>query len=179
MVNISRATSIGKQPLILTLWMDAFAQNYFDRLRQQFYPPDLNYLKAHLTLFHALTDTSDVVDELATMVKTQSVFRIEAEAVVSLGKGTAIKVASTTLDSLHRKLQSHWFEILTVQDKQKLWPHITIQNKVTLEEARALKTRLMATFERFQFCAVGLKLWRYRGGPWEPVTEFQFFDYQL
>jgi hypothetical protein len=42
------------QPLILTLQMDERSQERFDRLRELHFPPERNYLSAHLTLFHKL-----------------------------------------------------------------------------------------------------------------------------
>jgi hypothetical protein len=42
------------QPLILTLRMDERSQERFDRLRETHFPPERNYLRAHLTLFHKL-----------------------------------------------------------------------------------------------------------------------------
>ena len=41
-------------PLILTLALDADSQAHFDALRKQHFPPAINYLAAHLTLFHHL-----------------------------------------------------------------------------------------------------------------------------
>ncbi|WP_460504174.1 2'-5' RNA ligase family protein, partial [Hymenobacter agri] len=44
-------------PLILTLALDAASQAYFNDLRTQHFPPKINYLAAHLTLFHHLPGT--------------------------------------------------------------------------------------------------------------------------
>ena len=41
-------------PLILTLTLDEATQAYFNDLRRQHFPPNINYLAAHLTLFHHL-----------------------------------------------------------------------------------------------------------------------------
>ncbi len=43
------------EPLILTLKMDDRSQERFDRLRELYFPPERNYLSAHLTMFHKLT----------------------------------------------------------------------------------------------------------------------------
>ncbi|WP_204248378.1 hypothetical protein [Hymenobacter sp. PAMC 26628] len=41
-------------PLILTLALDTDSQAYFDELRRQHFPAKINYLAAHVTLFHHL-----------------------------------------------------------------------------------------------------------------------------
>ncbi len=53
-------------------------------------------------------------------------------------------------------------------------PHVTVQNKVSPERARALREQLLATFSPFEVEGVGLSLWRYLGGPWEPVGTYRF-----
>ena len=49
-----------------------------------------------------------------------------------------------------------------------------MQNKVTPQEARRLHGELAAAFVAERTRAVALALWRYRGGPWEPVARFGF-----
>ena len=41
-------------PLIVTLLVDDDAQQHFDALRSEHFPAERNYLRAHVTLFHAL-----------------------------------------------------------------------------------------------------------------------------
>ncbi|WP_228763515.1 2'-5' RNA ligase family protein [Brevundimonas sp. SPF441] len=41
-------------PLIVTAALDARAFAYFEALRRRHFPPHLNQIPAHLTLFHAL-----------------------------------------------------------------------------------------------------------------------------
>jgi len=163
-----------KQPLILTLWMNEQAQLYFDNLRSTYFPPERNYLAAHLTLFHALPDEKYIFDDIVALCKKIEVFDIKARDIASLGNGTAIKIDAPMLVAVHRKLQERWLPVLSNQDKQQLWPHITIQNKVSATEAKKLKEALTAKFKPFVFKATGLKLWRYLGGPWEAVKSFSF-----
>lgn len=42
------------QPLVLTLKLDQTTFDLFNELRQQHFPPERNFLPAHVTLFHAL-----------------------------------------------------------------------------------------------------------------------------
>jgi hypothetical protein len=51
---------------------------------------------------------------------------------------------------------------------------VTVQNKVGPPVARALYERLGADFRPWSAGARGLGLWRYLGGPWEPVAEHLF-----
>ena len=60
-------------------------------------------------------------------------------------------------------------------DESAVWrPHVTVQNKVTPELARALQKELQATFAPFEVEGVGLSLWRYLGGPWEQLAVYSF-----
>ena len=163
-----------KQPLILTLWINEQAQIYFDDLRWSYFPPQRNYLAAHLTLFHALPDERYIDDDIMALSEKLKVFDVKAREIVSIGNGTAIKIDAPILISIHRRFQERWHQVLSGQDKQNLWPHITIQNKVSADEAKKLKERLAETFKPLVFKAIGLKLWRYLGGPWEPVKAYKF-----
>jgi hypothetical protein len=63
---------------------------------------------------------------------------------------------------------------LTPQDSARIAPHVTIQNKVPPDAARALHRELNASFRLDQVRGEGLNLWRYLGGPWELVRRFKF-----
>jgi hypothetical protein len=106
------------QPLVVTLLLDAEAQQRFDGLRERHFPADRNHLAAHVTL--------------------------------------------------------SWAPWLTRQDAQWRHPHVTVQNKVAPEVARGLHADLAADFTPYGVPAVGLGLWRYLGGPWEPVERYLF-----
>ena len=161
-------------PLILTLGINEEAQQYFDDLRRRYFPAERNFLKAHLTLFHILPDDPVIYNDINQMVTKQPIFSLQAERIVSIGKGTAIKIKSQELMSLHRALQECWSGFLSAQDSQKLWPHITIQNKVSPEKARELQVLLNIGFKPFRFRASGFRLWRYLDGPWEELAFFKF-----
>ncbi|GAB5376119.1 MAG: hypothetical protein AcusKO_25810 [Acuticoccus sp.] len=64
--------------------------------------------------------------------------------------------------------------MLTRQDREKFRPHITVQNKVSPQEAHATLDHLAATFTPFSATAEGLQLWWYRGGPWQPLAAVPF-----
>jgi 2'-5' RNA ligase len=78
----------------------------------------------------------------------------------------AYRLASDEAERLHRELQGRWRPHLTRQDAQPFRPHVTVQNKVAPEVARATLDRLRSTFAPRTVGAAGLELWRYDGGPW-------------
>jgi len=51
---------------------------------------------------------------------------------------------------------------------------VRAQHSVRPEQAKALYDDLAASFAPERVPAVGLGLWRYLGGPWEPVERFAF-----
>jgi 2'-5' RNA ligase len=161
-------------PLILTLALDTEAEVFFDRLRQQHFPPERNFLKAHLTLFHHLPPQEPRVVAAIEAASRQPPFPLAVTGVVLIGRGVAFRLESAVLLQLHRGLQQQWLPWLLPQDKQKLWPHVTVQNKVAPQAARALHQQLQSTFTPFEVQATGLRLWRYLGGPWEPVNTYWF-----
>ena len=164
-------------PLILTLTIDKNATEYFNELRSKYFPVERNFLMAHLTLFHALPNTENIVADVKTTCSVQTNFAIEVVKPTSIGKGVAFKIVSDELTSIHRQLQSKWSKFLSPQDKQKLWPHVTIQNKVAPEEAQQLLETLQATFSPFKADALGLQLYEYLNGPWRLKEEFHFNNY--
>jgi hypothetical protein len=93
---------------------------------------------------------------------------------MDLGEGTALRVESEGLEDIRYDLALALHGLLTPQDMAPWRPHVTVQNKVEPKEARALQARLRAGFERRPLVIKGLALWRYLGGPWEPVKQFAF-----
>ncbi len=163
-------------PLILTLALDAAAQARFDRQRRQHFPPKRNVLDAHLTLFHALDGEQEAAILADIRAAVEPAFPIEVSGLRSLGRGVAYTLASDRLLALRGRLAKAWAPMLTAQDRQRFTPHITIQNKVSADEARALLAVLQAAFAPFQAMATGLALWRYLGGPWQAVETVVFSE---
>ena len=163
-------------PLILTLALDDDAQAYFDALRRRHFPPKINYLAAHLTLFHHLpgAELDAVTAELRAQCRAPAPLPLSVTGLRSLGRGVAFVFENEALRALHRRLQAAFAPHLTPQDQQKLQPHITVQNKVAPAAARLLLAELQAGFVPFAAVGTGLRLWAYRGGPWEHLAEFSF-----
>ena len=164
-------------PLILTLTLDAASQAFFDEQRRRYFPPKINYLSAHLTLFHALpgAEAPAILADLAEVAAAQPApLPLRVTGLKFMGRGVLYALDNPDLPALHRGLQRRWQPWLTAQDGQGLRPHITVQNKVDPAVARALLAELSAGFEPFDVQGTGLALWAYRGGPWEQRQVFPF-----
>jgi len=166
----------ASEPLILTLKMDERSQEMFDRLRGLYFPPERNYLSAHLTLFHKLPGEreAEISADLREVCRDRQPLTLTATGLRSLGQGVAFELSSPDLVMLRRELAGRWGSWLGAQDRQGFRPHVTVQNKVSPERAKALHGRLLATFSPFEVGGVGLSLWRYLGGPWEPSGTYPF-----
>ena len=97
---------------------------------------------------------------------------MSATGVRSLGRGVAFVLESPRLGALRAELARRWGAWLTPQDRQAFRPHVTVQNKVSPADARALLERLQAGFAPFAVEGRALALWHYRGGPWEAAGRF-------
>ena len=163
------------KPLILTIKLDDAAQLSFNELRKLYFPAERNFLNAHLTLFHQLpANETSILSDIENLTVHATRLVLQVESVVSIGNGTAYKIASKELQALHRLLQQKWMQWIIQQDKQKLWPHITIQNKVSAEKAKELQAVLKSDFKPFAIYGNGFSLWEYEGGPWEFIRDYEF-----
>jgi len=167
-------------PLVVTLTVDAPAQARFDAERRRLFPPGRTQVGAHVTLFHAIPGGELVRahDDLAEVARRPT-FPVRVADVMSLGRGAAYRLQSNDLLAVHADLRRRWAELLTPQDAQPFRPHITVQNKVTAEEARRTMAALAAAFEPVDVKATGVALWRYEGGPWSPLQTYPFSDADL
>lgn len=163
-------------PLILTLTLEPEAQGHFNTLRKKHFPPERNFLDAHITLFHHLpgNECEAVQQRLAALTATQAPFALQVSEVWMMGRGVAYRLTSPGAQQLRGTLASEWKRWLTPQDAQGWRPHITVQNKVTPAEAWALHEALYRDFTPFAITATGLTLWHYLGGPWEKLADFPF-----
>jgi hypothetical protein len=164
-------------PLILTLALNSEAEQFFNQLRQQHFPPERNFLAAHLTLFHHLPQEPKILADIKAYCVQQQPFKLQVTGVISLGRGVAYKLENVVLQTGHKQLQQQWQPWLTPQDRQTLRPHVTVQNKVTPVQAQDLLQQLRSTFSPFEVVSIGLRLWRYLGGPWELLQTFPFIHF--
>lgn len=94
--------------------------------------------------------------------------------VMSLGRGTALRIDSPDMIELRQAIASHFHGMLTAQDSHPPRLHVTVQNKVAPAEAKALQAELAAAFTPRAFAFAGLALHAYRGGPWETRMRWPF-----
>jgi 2'-5' RNA ligase len=157
---------------ILTARIDEIHQSFFDDLRNMHFPKERNFLRAHLTLFHTLPKTAEILEALQSVEKQSIVATVSS--VKNIGHGVAYFISSEQLENVHRKLKKNFERYLSLQDQQKFKPHITIQNKVRSDQAKALFDQLNPSFEPFELTISGLDLWLYLNGPWEHTKYFPF-----
>jgi 2'-5' RNA ligase len=159
-------------PLLLTLKIDDATQQYFDSLRKQHFPPERNFLDAHLMLFHQLpAHEQQIVDEIKRIASSTLAFDMLVTGPATIGRGVAYKIES---QAMHKLMQQRWQEWLIPQDTHKVWPHITIQNKVEPTLAQETLKQVSIDFKPILITAQGLMLWEYQGGPWKFVDEWLF-----
>lgn len=166
----------GAAPIIVTATMGAADQRFFDMLRAAHFPPERNYLTAHITLFHQLPPSA--LGELDGLIR-----RIAADTpppaarlreLYSLGKGVAYRIDSPDLLAIRDRIAEHFTGMLTAQDQGTPRLHITVQNKVAPSEARTLLAELAADFVPRPLTITGLAAQHYRGGPWEAAFARNF-----
>lgn len=158
-------------PIIVTAQFDAGADALFQRRRQEFFPPQLNFIPAHLTLFHNLPGDREreVVAGIAAAIEGQPPVVVHVPALMSLGRGVAYRLGSDELMSLRGRMVQRFDGMLVRQDRQGFRPHVTIQNKVSPAQAKGTRAILEREFAPFDATIEAIQLWHYRGGPWSPI----------
>lgn len=162
-------------PIIVTALMGAADFAWADGLRRAHFPPERNWLGAHITLFHHLPPSA--LGEVAGRLKRLGAGPRPAARltdVMLLGRGVAYRVESPELLAMRAELADAFAGMLTPQDQAKPRLHITIQNKVTPDAAKALADKLRADFRPRPLAIAGLAAWHYRGGPWEMAMKAMF-----
>lgn len=170
------ADQVVTAPLVLTLKLDQASFDRFNALRQQYFPPERNFLLAHVTLFHALPGEQifSIQETLKSVCSQTAPLALHFPQLRFLGRGLAIEVDCPQLVQVRQQLAKVWQPWLTPQDRQGYRPHITIQNKVTSTEARQVYEQLSSTWQAGNGWGEGLLLWHYQGGPWQLAADFLF-----
>jgi hypothetical protein len=166
----------GDAPLIVTAQLPRDLHSRFTALRSEHFPPERNYLEAHVTLFHALPSMceGEAISLFKRLAAEFAPIEAQVEGVMSLGGGTAIRLSSPAMLHLRDIIADHFRGMLTQQDQQSPRLHVTVQNKVAAKEAKALQAALSPVIEPSPFTFHGIELFRYRGGPWEKIRDFAF-----
>lgn len=128
-----------------------------------------------MTLFHALAgEWREAVDADLAEIAVRPAFDVLVSEVMPLGRGAAYRLESGELAAVQVALRARWEAGLSPRDRQPYRPHVTVQDKVTPEEARRTVTALRAGFVPYPVRAVGLGLWSCEGGPWAPLSRHAF-----
>lgn len=162
--------------LIVTAMLGKSDLSRLDGLRRQHFPPERNFLTAHLTMFHALPPSLEEEAKalLAQIAAGHRQPRASLSEVMSLGRGVAFRVRSDELEAIRELIAEHFHGALSAQDSQGWRPHVTIQNKVEPKVAKSLKAHLEREFEPRPLEIAGLALHRYMDGPWDPIGRWTF-----
>ena len=161
--------------LIVTAELGAMDFAWLDGERRLYFPPERNQLPAHLTMFHALPPSLEAeVRERIKALTAAAPPKAMVEGLMNLGGGVAYRVVSPDLATIRESIANHFHGSLTAQDSGGWRAHVTIQNKVTPRDAKALFERLEQNFRPRALAIHGLALHRYLGGPWEPLGRWVF-----
>lgn len=163
-------------PLILTAQLPEDLQGWATGLRNAHFPPERNYLAAHVTLFHALPGfcEAEVIQQVRQLASEFAPVDARIAGVMSLGGGTAIRIESDGILRLRAMIADHFHGLLTEQDSGGKRLHVTVQNKVSKNEAKALQAELGPQVNERPFRFRGLGIYRYEGGPWALVDDVNF-----
>lgn len=168
-------TGEAAAPIIVSALFGEDDHRRLNAQRRAHFPVERNFLSAHLTLFHHLPPSV----EAELRARLRSACRAPPppatiSGLLFLGRGVAWRVASPGLEAIRAELATAFAGVLVPQDRAGWRPHVTIQNKVPPERARALLAELEAGFSPRPLAIAGLAAWWYRGGPWEPVAAYRF-----
>ena len=170
------APDLATAPLVVTAELPRDVYGWAEGLRRAHFPPDRNKVRAHVTLFHALPPSceAELRRLVARIAGEESPPHARISGLMPLGNGTAFAIHSPALSAVHETLREALHGMLTAQDQAKRKLHVTIQNKVTAAQAKALQAELAVTFAPREFAFAGLALHRYLGGTWGDAGTWRF-----
>jgi 2'-5' RNA ligase superfamily len=163
-------------PIIITAEMGKADQAWANALRRAHFPPERNFLDAHITLFHHLPPSNlpEIKSRLVALASQCSPPVAHLSDVMPLGRGVALRIDSPDLLFIRDELAHGFSSLLMPQDQARPRLHITVQNKVDPAVAKALHAHLSATFQPRPLAISGLAAYYYRGGPWEHIGTWSF-----
>ncbi len=162
-------------PLIVTAEFAPPDFAWLQGLRRAHYPAEHNRVPVHLTMFQGLPPSA--VAEVKHQLALHSAGpppQVILAGLMNLSTGVAFRVMSDDLDAIRESIADHFHGLLCAPDAGGWRPHVTIQNKVTPKQAKALLAELEHDFRQRPLGIAGLSVHRYRGGPWEAVGRFPF-----
>jgi 2'-5' RNA ligase superfamily len=166
---------LSAAPIIVTALFGDEDFHWLDRQRREFYPPERNQLRAHLTMFSHLPPSCEA--ELCQRLRADTLAeppRAQIDGLMSLDTGVAYRIDSPELEDIRANLAEPFERMLTPQDASPWYPHVTIQNKVKPAIAKSLMAQLWIGFRERPLHIAGLAAFYYRGGPWKPIAAYRF-----
>lgn len=153
----------------MTAELDAATQGWLEGLRRAHYPPELNRVPAHLTLFHGLPGSAlaEVSQRLAVLAGEMPPLPVRLLGWKSFGNGVSLRLDCAALDAMRGELSEALWLLMSAQDRAGVQLHVTVQNKVAAAVARATMAALERAVMPEGAHVSALRLWRYLGGPWE------------
>lgn len=163
-------------PFIVTAELPVDVFSWANGLRAEHFPPERNWLKAHVTLFHSFAPSlrDELPRYLARMAGEFAPPHAELTGLMDLGSGTALAIRSPAMLAVRDAIAEHFWQMLTQQDRGGKKLHITIQNKVDRAAALALQAMLGPKLRQRAFAFTGLGLHIYRSPHWEAVGTWKF-----
>ncbi|WOI56813.1 2'-5' RNA ligase family protein [Palleronia sp. LCG004] len=157
--------------MILTFGFDATSFARLEPLRQRHFPAARNFIPVHVTLFQQLPEGEEVriLTDLAAHAG-RGALPFTATGITDFGGGAAVDLDCAEGVALQESLRAGWRDILSDSDDRKRKLHVTVQNKVGRNEAKATQAALRAEFTPWEGTLDRLILWTYRGGPWERIA---------
>lgn len=161
---------------VLTLNTDAEHHKRVTDLRTKYFPPNLNKLSAHITLFRALPGSKlpMIQEAIQDVVQQYHPFFVSTGAPFMLAHGVGLVVRADPAQEIFQALKERWISFLSKQD-HSFRPHYTIQNKV---EDRSIVEKtsdeIRGTFTGSRGTANGLTLHLYYKGYWAPKQFYPF-----
>lgn len=177
-----KTASPEKNVYVLTLLTDQKHHQTLTKMRKQYFPPRLNRLDAHLTLFHALPGSeleTAIRPKLSEIAQSTSPFSILAATPFRLNKGIAIGLPKAKggddARNVHTQLKGAWKDFLSRQDSGGFAAHYTIMNKMDDESAvQNAFDEVEANWKGCHGTAEGLSLFLYDRGNWVHMEDFRF-----
>jgi hypothetical protein len=163
-------------PIIITAQLAKADFAWATALRRAHFPPERNFLDAHITLFHHLPPAMlpEIKTRLAELCSQNASPAARVSGLLNLGRGTALRIESPSLLAMRGELASRFDGMLTPQDQAQPRLHITIQNKVEPAAAIALQRQLAQQITVRDLAVTGLSAYYYLGGPWQAVQSWAF-----
>lgn len=164
------------QPFIVTAELPVDIFSWANGLRTEHFPPERNWLKAHVTLFHAFAPSlrAELMGMLGRIAAEYAPPKARIDGPMNLGRGTALAIRSEGMLAIRREIADHFRGALTAQDSHEPRLHITIQNKVTAQEAKTLQADLGPYIRPRDFAFTGLGLHLYLNPHWEEQKVWPF-----